>query len=288
MPISLATATAGPKPSGRRYTSLALVLAAGAASLLGPGAASAQTAEALVGVDVANQLVSFSSANPRSVQRRAVVGLPDGERVLGLDLRPANGQLVALTTASRLYTIDRNSGQATAIGGGPFSPAVSGTSFGFDFNPTVDRIRLVANTTQNLRLHPDTGAVAATDGRLVYGQGDANAGQEGTVVASGYTNNNAGATSTILYGLDSQRDLLVVQDPPNSGGLRTRGALGVNIASPTTFDIAPGNDAAYVVTRVARQRGSTGSNLYRVDLGTGRLTLIGAVPGARIVGVAVG
>ena len=51
-----------------------------------------------------------------------------------------------------------------------FTPALSGTAFGFDFNPTVDRIRVVSDTGQNLRLNPDTGAVAAVDGALNQGR----------------------------------------------------------------------------------------------------------------------
>jgi hypothetical protein len=39
-----------------------------------------------------------------------------------------------------LFTVNTASGALTAIGTG-LTPALSGTSFGFDFNPTVDRIR---------------------------------------------------------------------------------------------------------------------------------------------------
>ena len=44
-----------------------------------------------------------------------------------------------------------------------FAPLLDGTEFGVDFNPQVDRLRVVSNSGQNLRLHPDTGAVAAVD-----------------------------------------------------------------------------------------------------------------------------
>jgi hypothetical protein len=43
-----------------------------------------------------------------------------------------------------------------------FMPVLAGTSFGFDFNPTVDRIRLVSDSGQNLRLNPNSGAGATT------------------------------------------------------------------------------------------------------------------------------
>ena len=149
-------------------------LAVATASLAAPAVGSA--AERLVAVDEANRLVVFSSDTPRAITRVRVTGLGAGERLLGLDVRPANGQLVAVTSSSRLHALDAGTGAATAIGQAPFSPSVSGGAFGFDFNPTVDRIRLTSDGRQNLRLHPDTGAVAAVDGMLAYGTSDAGNG----------------------------------------------------------------------------------------------------------------
>jgi hypothetical protein len=57
---------------------------------------------------------------------------------------------------------------------GQFS--LNGSSFGFDFNPTVDRIRVQSDADQNLRLNPATGALAATDTTLSFAVGDTNQG----------------------------------------------------------------------------------------------------------------
>ena len=63
--------------------------------------------------------------------------------------------------ALRASIASRASRQPSA---GPFG-ALNGTAFGFDFNPTVDRIRIVSNAGQNLRLPSRTPArSAATDG----------------------------------------------------------------------------------------------------------------------------
>jgi hypothetical protein len=35
---------------------------------------------------------------------------------------------------------------------------LDGTFFGVDFNPTVDRLRVISDTGQNLRVNVDTGA----------------------------------------------------------------------------------------------------------------------------------
>ncbi len=110
---------------------LLVPFAAIAAFLAVPAVGSA--AERLVAVDEANRLVSFSSDTPRAITRVRVAGLGAGERLLGIDVRPANGQLVGVSSGSRLYTIDPATGAATAIGTTPFTPAVNGGVFGFDF-----------------------------------------------------------------------------------------------------------------------------------------------------------
>ena len=48
-------------------------------------------------------------------------------------------------------------GGSGGVGSGVVLPA-GATEWGFDFNPTVDRIRVVNDRGANLRLHPDTGA----------------------------------------------------------------------------------------------------------------------------------
>ena len=93
-----------------------------------------------------------------------------------------------------MYTIDPVTGAAVAIGAAPFTPALDGTEFGVDFNPQVDRLRVVSNTGQNLRINPDTGAVVPTgpDKPLMFASNDRNAGTSPNVVGAAYTNNFAG------------------------------------------------------------------------------------------------
>lgn len=153
----------------------------------------------------------------------------------------------------------------------PALPTLAGTAFGFDFNPTVDRIRLVSDAEQNLRLNPDNGAVAATDGPLAYAAGDRNAGRDPAVTGSAYTNSVRGATATTLFGIDTTTDALVVQNPPNAGTLTTVGAgLGFDAREGVGFDIAT-SGAAYAVSRNADD---TASELHLVNLGTGAATAV--------------
>ncbi len=129
-------------------------------------AATADAAELFYGVDTQNRLISFGSDTPTAITRVAFTGLPAGEQIVGLDQRPLNKQLVALSSASRLYRIDIATGAATAIGTAPFAPALVGASFGFDFNPTVDRIRVTSEACDSS--DPSTTMTKSTGPQVVY------------------------------------------------------------------------------------------------------------------------
>ena len=183
-----------------------VLIATAAAAVAAPAVcAPAAFAERLVAADASNRLYTFDSASPeRWTRTKAVTGLAAGERIVGLDVRPAGRELIALTNRSRLYSVQRTRAIATPIGGGPFMPALAGAAFGFDFNPTVDRIRVVSGSGQNLRLNPETGAVAFTDGALRYKDGDPAAGSAPSVIGAAYTNSVRGAMTTTLYVIDTR------------------------------------------------------------------------------------
>jgi hypothetical protein len=244
---------------------LALFALTAASALAVPGAALA--AEAFYGVTQDNRLVTFQSDNVTNVEpSHAITGLPGGESIVGLDVRPLNGQLYALGKTSRVYVINPRTGAARQVGATPFIPALAGTSFGFDFNPTVDRIRVTSDAEQNLRLDPDNGTVAAVDANLAYAPGDPGAGTNPSVAGSAYTNSFAGATATTLYDIDNARHALVIQNPPNNGTLTTVGALGTS-NNAVAFDIGEGN-VAYAVLNGEQNR----QGLYRIDLSNGHAT----------------
>lgn len=232
------------------------------------------------GVTSTNNLIRFNSRRPNTTLRSvAITGLQGGENILGIDIRPATGQLFGLGSASRIYRIDPYTGVATAVGSaGAFT--LNGTDFGFDFNPVPDRIRVTSNADQNLRLNPIDGTLTATDGTLAFAAGDTNAGQNPNVVASGYTNSFGGSTATTLYDIDSNLDILAIQNPPNSGTLNTVGTLGVNVSSEAGFDISPGSNSALAALQVGS---STTSSLYSVNLTTGAAAVIGPIGGGVLI-----
>ena len=247
---------------GRR--SLASLLAFTALVLVPPAA----RAEPMTGVTTTNQLVTFDSATPGTISTSvAITGLQGGETILGIDYRPANGQLYALGSTSRLYQINPLSGAATQVGAsGAFT--LSGTAFGVDFNPVVDRIRVTSSSGQNLRLNPNDGALTGTDTALNPGSP--------SIVASAYTNNFAGAISTTLYDIDSVTDQLYTQNPPNSGLLNLVGSLGFNTSDLVGFDISGLSGTAFASLTAP---GGNFSQLFTINLGTGAATLIGSIGG---------
>lgn len=280
----------------RLYTINTVTGAATAGGLIGTGltairgisvdAGSAAQNLSVYGLTTTNQLVRFNSSRPNTILSTvAITGLQGQENLLGIDFRPATGQLFGLGGSNRIYTINPATGAATQVGAmGLFT--LNGSDFGFDFNPLPDRIRVVSDTEQNLRLNPNDGTLSATDGPLAYAVGDPNGGQNPNVVAAAYINSFAGATATTLYDIDSNLDILVTQNPPNSGTLNTVGPLGVNTTSTVGFDAAPGNNTALAAFQLT---GDTASKLYSINLTTGAASFIGPIGTAvPLRGIAIG
>jgi hypothetical protein len=256
-------------------------------ALLVPFLLAPAAAQSLLALTADNRLVPLAAGTPFVVgPAKAITGLMAGENVVGIDFRPVNGRLYGLTDQGRLLTIDVGSGAALPIGTPLPNPLVG--EVGFDFNPTVDRIRVVTDSGANWRLHPDTGALVFTDGALAYAPGDVNAGQTPMAAGSAYTNNFAGATATTLYNIDAALDVLVTQIPPNSGTLNTVGPLGRDVTSVAGFDITSNGTAFAALNTAGATNGTT--QLFRVDLTTGALTFVGAIAnavgGSRLRGLA--
>lgn len=236
-------------------------------------------AEPIIALTSGNRLLTFDSATPGTITKTVTVtGLVAGDNLVGIDFRPATGVLYALGSASRIYSINSDTGVATAIGS-PGAFTLSGTRFGFDFNPTVDRIRVTSDADQNIRLNPNNGAVAGIDTSLTYAAADPHVGANPNVVGSAYTNNFSTAVVTVLYDIDSALDILVIQNPPNSGTLNTVGPLGVDTTDNVGFDIS-GTTGVFYASLTA---GAT-TGLYTINQLNGAATLVGAIADAATLG----
>lgn len=289
-----------PTAYGRRLA----VLGLGAASLA--LVAPAQAGPTGVALTADNRLVGFDTDAPRTVTSTvSVSGLDAAEDLLGIDFRPAQpDQLYGISSFGQIYVINAGTGSATKVGSaiGPADLPLAGSSFGFDFNPAVDRIRLVDDLGANARLNQLNGTVVDADpaaaglqrdGDLAYAGGDVNAGEPAGVNSVAYSNSdNDAATGTTLYGIDSAFGVLVTIDPPNAGVLNTVGSLGLaDLPDVVGFDIL-GADAAFAVTAAEPAFGSLPAleaRLLGINLGTGAATDLGAIGGGQfnLVGFAL-
>lgn len=291
------------RPGTATWGVAALLLAAcGAApktETVGPAAK-----EEIVAVSSSNHLLRFNAGQPQQVrERRPLQGLRSGERIVGIDYRVARGELYALASSGQLYKIDVAQARATAVGSPAVLPSAGATEWAFDFNPTVDRIRVANNAGFNLRLHPDTGAMVDADpaqdgvqfdGRLAYDAKDTNAGATPRIVGAGYTYNKQDEKITTNYALDGEPGALVHQGTkegvtplvsPNTGRLYTVGRLGIGSFAHATFDIS---DLAPTAYAGVHNKGDKATRWHRIDLATGKATFIGTVGGGEtLVGAAI-
>ncbi len=271
--------------------------------------------EKVYALTTSDKLLRFDGDNPERVNRQSITGLVGGESLVGIDFRPSaqppataqQGVLYGIGDESYIYTINPRTAVATrglqiTANGAPV--ALRGTSFGIDFNPTVDRLRIVSDANQNLRVNVDTGALADFDNNpangtqpdldLQYAADDPNAGTDPDVTSVAYRNSKPaafGTTNTELYDIDAATNDMSEQNPPNNGTLVTEGMLGRNVKMVAGFDIvtmgpSPAGDEGYAALQ---PMSNPSSMFYKVNLNTDRIAQIGRIGavGTDVEGLAI-
>ena len=248
----------------------------------GDGTGRARSLQA-VGLTNDQRLICFNEFDPANARTIGVVsGLFTDTALVGIDFRVQDKKLYGVGNAGGVYKFDTTNGTATLVN--RLSVALSGTSFGVDFNPAADRLRIVSNTGQNLRHNFNAGGTTVTDAPLNYAPGAPlnSSGPTATgIVGSAYTNNDLSPlTATTLYAFDSTLDQIAIQSPPNNGSLAATGKLTAD-ASPTAgFDIystirdGVTVDVQSLAVFTTATDGKYG--LYRITLPTGKATLRGS------------
>ncbi|MDP3225087.1 MAG: DUF4394 domain-containing protein, partial [Rubrivivax sp.] len=187
-----------------------------------------------------------------------------------------------LSARRRLYTQDTNTARVAPVGSAAHL-ALTGQHCGVDFNPAADRIRVVSDSGLNLRLHPDTGALAATDPPLARAAGHTGAALR--IAGAGYTYNKSNDKLTTNFAIDLAAGALVMQGTaegvlpavsPNTGQITVVGALGTGALDDASFDITDTDNTA-----LAALRSGGRTRLHLVDLKSGRATLLGSVGDGR-------
>lgn len=285
---------------GRWASRSALGLAVLAALAIGPGGAFAQgdaprrAADPsvridkldVIGLTADQRLVSFAAKNPGKenvLGRISGLQAPD-TALVGIDFRVQDDLLYGVGNGGGIYTIDAATGASTPVS--RLTVALTGASFGVDFNPAANALRIVSDSGQNLR-HPFAGATAGqtqTDMPLNYA-GTAAMG----ITGSAYVNNDADAsTGTTLFAIDANLDQVALQSPPNAGTLVATGKITVDAGSDVGFDIFTSISGAATTGNVAFASLVVGGQpgLYDVNLLTGKATLLGALA-SPLVGLAI-
>ena len=224
----------------------------------------------------ANQLLRVTLAGmqePITPMRITGTNVEVGERIMSIDFRPATGQLYGVSNKSRLFVINPSTAEAHPLTSNPFTPGITGSIVGIDFNPAFDRIRVISTDGQDFWLTPETGLVAAknTVGNSLMGI---------MISELAYTNNRAGVLTTVSYNIDPATDRLYSQTQQDKSKLTDVGALGLDIAGAAGFDIAPDGTGLVAVTF------NGASELQQINLATGRLHKVGNLPGT-VIGLAV-
>jgi Domain of unknown function (DUF4394) len=242
----------------------------------------------LFATDTAGNLLRFDSRSPRHVRSKQITGLPAGVTLGGIDFRPATGDLYALGSDKVVYRV--NVATAIAVAEGPAfetaPAALNSGNIGFDFNPTVDKIRVTSDADDNIRLNPDEGNLLAKDTSLTPA--------DVQVVGSAYTNSSFTAfatrpTVTELYALDiaPSKDRLWIQRPANNGTLIMPLSLGFDLGPNAGFDIVRSDSVGNVGYVAGTQLGRNAAQLWRVDLATGKTRSLGRIgKGVTITGLA--
>jgi DNA-binding beta-propeller fold protein YncE len=232
-------------------------------------AASAPAAAATVVALVGDDRLAMVDPSSRAVSEPvAIDGV--GGRVLGIDVRPADGMLYALFADGTLAVVDPATGKAQAKS--KLSTMLpDGVMATVDFNPAADRLRVIGSDGTNLRVNVDDGKVT-TDGKLTFAATDMHKGEAPMIAAGAYSNSVKGTKETALYDIDVAIGALVKQAPPNDGVLNAVGKLGV-MPKSVAFDIVADGNGGNTAWMVADGR------LYTVDLATGKATEAGALSG---------
>src|ERR1041385_4327465 len=193
------------------------MLALAGTILAAPICANIASAASIIGLVDGKTLVWVDPATKKVTGKADIKGVAS---IVGIDVRPADGMLYAVSADGGIYTVDAKTGAATMKS--KLSESLKPGTISVDFNPVADRLRIISSDGTNLRVNVDDGK-ATVDGVLKYKDGDAQAGKPAKVIPAAYTNSsNPKPAATALYDIDEAGHLLT-QAPPNDGILNTVG-----------------------------------------------------------------
>ncbi|GAB2785697.1 DUF4394 domain-containing protein [Streptomyces daliensis] len=264
------------------------VLATSAALMLGtPGTGSAAPAATpslrAYGISGDGTLMAmFTTDKPNVLDWvRVVTGLSGDTSLAGIDFRPQDGLMYGVGNKGGIYTIKTPPATTDVVVTkvSQLQYALNGTTFGVDFNPAADRLRVISDNGQNLRHN-------LNDNSTIQDVNLTTPPTEGTtkgVTAAAYTNNDLNpATVTTLADINTTSDQVVLQSPANNGTLAPTGSLGIDAGLNAGMDIYSTLSGGKAVDNAAfaslTPYGASTPSLYSVNIFTGQATSIGQFP----------
>jgi hypothetical protein len=192
-----------------------------------------------------------------------VTGLAAGERIVGLDRTPS-GELLALTSAGKIDSLDAATGKATtkfaAAVTGPVDPKAALT---FAAAPDGASARIIT-AGRDVSINLATGAATAGSG-LTFAAGDPHAG--------------APATPALDYGRDGRlvgaaaaRDAFAAQTAVGSATLSTLAKLPFPGNEPVRSTVASDGSVWIIAGLGTTKQSSKQSRLVRYDPATGKIS----------------
>jgi hypothetical protein len=251
-----------------------------------PTTAPTQAVGELLALTDNNGLVSFQSAFPSKLCTSTTIsGLQGGESVLGVDVRPSDRNVYALTSAGRLYTVNATTGTATTKATltadpndttDPYTVNDLSSGIALDVSPAADQMRAYNGNGKNLRIMMDTGVTTSDTALSATALSPATAG----VTAISYTNGFAGTTKNTLYLIDTANDRLLTTSAAGASGgvLANVGSLQIqgDVQAVAGFEVNAVNNMAFAALQVGTNAGNS-SDLYNINLTTGAATRVGTI-----------
>jgi hypothetical protein len=265
----------------RGFAAAAAAVSVAAAVVVGsPGSSSAATPSLRAyGISADGRLMAtYTTDRPdRFDWFKQIVGFVGDDAAIGLDFRVQDGLLYLVGNKGGVYTV-KFTPEPVLAKVSQLTVALYGTTFGVDFNPAADRLRVISDNGQNLR-HNLAAHTTEEDGNLNTPPSPATT--KG-VTAAAYTNNDLNPESgTTLFGIGTILDQVLIQSPPNAGNLVPTGSLTVDAGLKAGFDVfsvLSGGKASSVLGFACLTASDGSTSLYSVNLLNGEVSVIGRHP----------
>ena len=238
-----------------------LTTAALAAAVIAPSAANA--AEGFTAVTSTGDVVQLhSDSAPGLTGIHKVTGLAAGESIVGLDRTPT-GELLGLTSAGNIASVDRDTGNATPNFPAPVTTAVAANApVTFAVAPDGASARIIT-PGRDVVINLATGA--ATNGpALTFAAGDPHAGAQ-AAPALDY------AADGRLIGVDAGQGAYAVQTAAGAATLQTLAGVPFKTIEPTRATVSDGS--VWTATNLSdKPNRAPQSRFVRYDPAMGKIT----------------